>query len=135
MEFLKQDKDLINIIEKSKSPARKILERSRAILSLPFLRQKSSSASTQHSTTTVYYSDERIEFLGSVLIVGTGFLMLIGPLWWLEFEKNVLKRLGVVTGFSGLFLVLLSFMTSAKPFEALAATAAYTVKSHLIDCP
>ncbi|KAI9790794.1 MAG: hypothetical protein M1816_004752 [Peltula sp. TS41687] len=134
-EFLKQDTDLIDIVEKSRSPARKILERFQGLLSLPLLRRRDvpNVINSEHSETTIYYSDERIEFLGSALIVSIGYLMLIGPLWWLEFEKKEKARLGIVTGFSCLFLVLLSFVTNAKPFESLAAAAAYTVRRHLID--
>lgn len=53
--------------------------------------------------------------------------MLVGPMWWLTFlTDNVKASLGVVTGFILLFTVVLASATSAKPFEVLAATAAYS---------
>ncbi len=54
-----------------------------------------------------------------------GLGMLIGPLWWLQNLSNSEVRLGVITGFLFAFMALLSILTVAKPFEVLAATAAY----------
>jgi hypothetical protein len=49
--------------------------------------------------------------------------MLVTPLWWLMFVESKIKQLGVITGFIVLFLVLISSVTVAKPFETLAGTA------------
>ena len=57
-----------------------------------------------------------------------GLAMLIGPLWWLQHisqHDNPQYRLAVTTGFLVLFTFLLTLLTVAKPFEVLAATAAY----------
>ena len=55
--------------------------------------------------------------------------MLIGPLWWLNHlavdGANLAPRLGVITGFLVFFVFLISLLTNAKPFEVIAATAAY----------
>lgn len=54
--------------------------------------------------------------------------MLVGPLWWLQHLSvhNDLKiLLGVITGFLVFFTILISILTVARPFEVLAATAAY----------
>ena len=54
--------------------------------------------------------------------------MLVGPLWWLQYlsaRNNAEYRLAVITGFLVLFTILLSILTVARPFEVLAATAAY----------
>lgn len=55
--------------------------------------------------------------------------MIIAPLWLLQYvstsEPALRTRLGVITGFIGGFTILLSIVTVAKPFEVLAATAAY----------
>ena len=67
------------------------------------------------------------------LVFGTimffGFGMIVGPLWWLNslanHGSNLTPRLGVITGFLGAFVVLVALLTNAKPFEVLAATAAY----------
>ena len=61
--------------------------------------------------------------------IALGLAMLIGPLWLLQYfstgQSNSCLRLGIITAFLVLFTVLLSFLTVAKPFETLAATAAY----------
>ena len=57
-----------------------------------------------------------------------GVAMLVGPLWWLQYlsaKNNTEHRLAVITGFLVVFTILLSILTVARPFEVLAATAAY----------
>lgn len=53
--------------------------------------------------------------------------MLVGPLWLLQWisarGQNV--RLSVISAFLIGFTLLLSMVTVAKPFEVLAASAAY----------
>ena len=51
--------------------------------------------------------------------------MLVGPLWLLQHLSAQQARLAVITGFLILFTILLSILTVARPFEVLAATAAY----------
>lgn len=79
--------------------------------------------------TTVYNRDSRVDKLATFLIMLLGLGMLIGPLWWLQhlsaYQPNLQARLEVITGFLVLFTILLSILTVAKPFEVLAATAAY----------
>ena len=62
--------------------------------------------------------------------MSTGLAMLIGPLWWLQQitadESNLQSRLGIITGFIVCFAGILSIVTVAKPFDVLAATAAYS---------
>lgn len=78
--------------------------------------------------TTVYSKesvvDKSVTFVTMVLGVG----MLVGPLWWLQHlstQNNLEARLAVITGFLIVFTILLSIITVARPFEVLAATAAY----------
>ncbi|KAH5407360.1 hypothetical protein HBI46_188320 [Parastagonospora nodorum] len=77
-----------------------------------------------HNEGTVWPNDERVQkaafFTISVLALG----MLIGPLWALAYLQSTTDRLGVISGFIVLFFVVL-VNTSARLFEALAATAAY----------
>lgn len=79
--------------------------------------------------TTVYNRDSLVDKLVTCQIMLLGLGMLIGPLWWLQHlsadEPNLQARLGVITGFLILFTILLSILTVARPFEVLAATAAY----------
>ena len=76
-------------------------------------------------TSTVYSKDSLVDKFVTFITILLGLGMLIGPLWWLQNLSNNEKRLGVITGFLFTFTVLLSILTVAKPFEVLAATAAY----------
>lgn len=55
--------------------------------------------------------------------------MLIAPLWILQYiygeQADMKARLEIITGFLIGFTALLSIVTVARPFEVLAATAAY----------
>jgi hypothetical protein len=73
-----------------------------------------------------YSCDDRIDMYLGVTIVVLGSSMLIAPLWTLAYTEGMKQRLGVITGFIVLFLGLVSFTTIAKPFESLAAAAAYS---------
>ena len=76
-------------------------------------------------TTTVYSKDSLVDRIVTFITMFLGLGMLIGPLWWLQNLSESKKRLEVITGFLFVFTVLLSILTVAKPFEVLAATAAY----------
>jgi hypothetical protein len=53
-------------------------------------------------------------------------LMLIVPLWVLNETNGARTRLAVITTFIVIFLGLIAFTTVVKPFESLAAAAAYS---------
>jgi hypothetical protein len=74
---------------------------------------------------TVYYSDKKIEAFCNASTVLVGLVMLFGPMWWLNFVTNPEIRLGIITVFVLLFAMGLSVIGSGKPFETLAAMAAY----------
>ena len=77
--------------------------------------------------TTVYNKESVIDKSVTFVTMVLGVAMLIGPLWWLQHltHNNLEARLGVITGFLVVFTILLSILTVARPFEVLAATAAY----------
>lgn len=54
-----------------------------------------------------------------------GLVMLYGPMWWLNYVFDDAKRLAIITVFVFLFTVALSLIGSGRPFETLAAAAAY----------
>ncbi|KAI0125318.1 hypothetical protein BJ170DRAFT_727234 [Xylariales sp. AK1849] len=58
-------------------------------------------------------------------IISLGLLLLLGPMWALQFVTDNVKQLTIITVFILIFTALLSSATVAKPFEVLAATAAY----------
>jgi hypothetical protein len=51
--------------------------------------------------------------------------MLLAPLWWLEYVKNSENRLKVITAFLIAFIGMMSVAVVNRPFEVVAATAAY----------
>lgn len=62
------------------------------------------------------------------MVLGLG--MIIGPLWWQQHlsaaEARYQERLEVVTGFLVLSTVMFSILTTAKPFQILVGTTAYS---------
>ena len=81
------------------------------------------------SQTTIYSEGERIDKFVTCVTIGLGLLMLIAPLWILQYfygaQADMTARLGIITGFLIGFTALLSIVAVARPFEVLAATAAY----------
>ncbi|KAE8153234.1 hypothetical protein BDV25DRAFT_137140 [Aspergillus avenaceus] len=73
-----------------------------------------------------YSSDRRIDQFVTLTIITVGLLMLISPIWILAFIHPVITKLTVITLFILLFLILVSLGTNSKPYESLAATAAYS---------
>ncbi|KAK0384103.1 hypothetical protein NLU13_8192 [Sarocladium strictum] len=71
-----------------------------------------------------YFSNKRIDSFASGVIVTIGVVMLLAPLWILLSLDNPRIKLAVITIFISTFLLILSFAMVAKPFEALAVTAA-----------
>jgi hypothetical protein len=83
---------------------------------------------------TTWQNDKRVDVVssGTIAIVGLG--MLIVPIWVLNTidlyyssDPNLSNmRLGIISGFIVVFFVLVGVATTAKVFDALAATAAYS---------
>jgi hypothetical protein len=119
--YLKTGDDLIYVTPKIKSPVRPIYQRLSA--SLGMFRRKPTDLLGYDSSSIVLIKEQRAETVMFGAIILIGLLMLVGPLWILEFVNGPLQKLGVITSFIVLFLALLSFATIAKPFEILAGAA------------
>src|SRR5262245_7756748 len=125
--YIKQSHDLVSLAPKAKSPLRRLFERSSYFRSANvWKKQPSEDIDIRFPyPETVYYTDDaRVENFIRSLITVLGMIMLIAPLWVLAITNGVMKRLGIITGFIILFLSLVSFTTTARPFESLAAAAA-----------
>jgi uncharacterized membrane protein len=73
----------------------------------------------------VYYIDDaKVEKFVRFVLTLVGLVMLIAPLWVLAVTRGRVKRLGVITAFVVMFLVVVGAATTARSFEGLAATAA-----------
>ncbi|KAL2050846.1 hypothetical protein ABVK25_008907 [Lepraria finkii] len=126
--------DLIPVTSKPKTPLRRFIDKFNLLrLAACFReRKKNERLFTQDDfemQTTVYSKDSILDGVVTFITVMLGLAMLIGPLWLLQRLSNnqstLHARLGVITGFLALFTPLPSLFTVAKPFEVLAATAAY----------
>ena len=120
--FVRQG-DVVALVGRVKSPLRLLLEQFQPLLtSRPFkVRLRSDHVK---STTTSYYSNARFDAFVTGVLIFLGLLLLLGPMWTLQFVRGGVKRLGIITGFILLFASLLTSATVAKPFEVLAAVAA-----------
>lgn len=124
-EYLQHDKDLICLVQKDKTPLRRLIDTSLTIRTLPMWKHKDKAAADYDAEHVSYYSDARMDKTASGVIVAVGIVMLITPIWVLQAMDGLKTKLGVITAFVLIFLLTLSFAMASKPFEALGATAAY----------
>ncbi|KAK8131107.1 hypothetical protein PG984_007545 [Apiospora sp. TS-2023a] len=71
------------------------------------------------------FSDETTEAVATAGTFLVAALMLITPLWILQAIKSAQLKLGVITIFIVVFLGFLTYATTGRAFERLAATAGY----------
>ena len=124
-EYIKHSKDLFALVPAIKSPLRVLLERSRHFRLLKVWQQKPSDSTLAKNENVHYISDAKIDRFVTIFIMSLGLTMLIAPLWILAYLGGLAQRLGVISAFVALFVTLISLTTVAKPFESLAAAAAY----------
>ncbi|ORY00305.1 hypothetical protein BCR34DRAFT_575896 [Clohesyomyces aquaticus] len=127
--YIKHPYDLAAIVPKPTTPLRQFLERSTRFRRLGLWKKITPRHVTAHfpyPEALHYGSDARIDRFVAATITLLGLAMLIAPLWILANVNGVSKRLGVITGFVVLFVALIGFTTVARPFESLAAAAAYS---------
>jgi hypothetical protein len=128
--------DLFPLVPRPKSSLRRLLECSQRFRFSRFWRTQPSDLEEGPWTDDGYVhysSDEKVDrFVGAIILL-LGVMMLIAPLWILKFVPSTLNRLGVISTFIVLFVVLLSFTTVAKPFESLAAAAGYVSHKRLLS--
>ncbi|MCJ1396330.1 hypothetical protein MMC18_009219 [Xylographa bjoerkii] len=125
LHYLKSGDDLIYVLPKEKSPLRRIYNKAES-LGLGWFRRHPTDILGYDPESTSLQEDERAETVISRVVLVIGLVMLIDPLWILEYVQGSAQSLAVITGFIILFLGLLTFTTAAKPFESLAAAAAYS---------
>ncbi|KXH61721.1 hypothetical protein CSAL01_07648 [Colletotrichum salicis] len=123
--YLDYGSDLIAVSHREKTPLRRVLDSSLRVRTLPLWRHREDDVPGYDKGHVSYYSDKRIDRFASAIIIATGVLMLITPIWILQAAKHATSKLAVITIFIFIFLLVLSLAMVAKPFEALGATAAY----------
>ncbi|KAK9782859.1 putative DUF6594 domain-containing protein [Seiridium cardinale] len=122
--YLDKEDDLVSISTKYKTPLRRLMDSSFRLRTLSLWKQKK-DVPFYDAEYVAYYSDKRMDRFASGLIVLLGITMLITPLWILQWLHSLTMRLVVITVFNSVFLLVLSVVLVARPFEALGATAAY----------
>ena len=151
--FIRKEGDLMAFVPKVKTPLRRFIERFDFIRLVWCFKENEASFETSRSLvcmltslffqlngshypenfasdTTSYEKSARMDKVVTCVTIGVGLAMLIGPLWWLQQitadQSNLTHRLSIITGFIVAFAILMGIVTVAKPFEVLAATAAYS---------
>ena len=77
------------------------------------------------SEATFYQKHKMIDKFVNIIICVAGFSMIAAPLWILFYVSSKQHQLAVITVFIAVFLTLVQSVSVARPFESLAATAAY----------
>lgn len=121
--FVERGTDVISLSAKPKSPLQLWIEKCRPLVTSAIFRARHRDAHVA-SRTTIYHSNQGLSAFASFVIVATGLVLLLGPMWALQFIEDNIRRLGLITGTVLLFTALVASATIAKPFEVLAAAAA-----------
>lgn len=122
--FINHTDDLIAVQSKQKSPVRLFLERSSYFRINYFKSVPSDPLIVEPEN--YWTNDQHMERFAGMLIGSVGVLMLIAPLWVLNFVSGPVTKLGVITAFIITFFVTAALATTANVSETLAATAAYS---------
>jgi len=120
--YLSTGTDLICITPRHKTPLARLLETSSLVR---WMLEKPLRPGQVEYREVVYYSDKKLRWLSDIITIVIGLIMLYGPMWWLNYVSGDAKRLAIITVFVFFFAVGLSLIGSGRPFETLAATAAY----------
>ena len=117
-EYVSHRRDLFSLVPRHAAPLRQLIDSHPALRRLSLWRKRTTDEGLIN-----YYSERKIEGFISIVITLAGLFMLICPLWILAFVEDMEKRLVVITAFVVLFLPLVTFTSTSRPFEVLAATA------------
>ncbi|KAL8784969.1 MAG: hypothetical protein Q9213_003630 [Squamulea squamosa] len=132
-----EKEDLMPMVPRVKPPLRRLIDKFDSKVRIYCWRRRNKKLTQRHynhpnnfeSETTIYSEEERIDKFVTCVTIGLGLIMLIAPLWLLQYfysaEQDMKARLKIITAFLIGFTVLLSVVAVARPFEVLAATAAY----------
>ena len=131
--YLTDESDLFSLVPQERTSLRRFLDRSKLFRTSALWKKQSSQIPVYDQDEVTAFSDKKVDRFISFIIVSIGLAMLIGPMWILYALSSSLQKMGTITGFIVLFLALVASATTARPLEALAATAAYDLLSKLIE--
>lgn len=117
--------DLISISSRTRPPLGQWLESSAKLQLSGLFRENHVEGKHVDATTTTYSSNAKFEKLTNRSIILGGLVMLLTPLWLLEYYSGSKVRLGIITTFVVAFMWIMSTATINRPFEVVAASAAY----------
>ncbi|KAK7191935.1 hypothetical protein DPSP01_013342 [Paraphaeosphaeria sporulosa] len=123
--FLRHTDDLTSIHHRTLPPLGRWLESFAQLHRSSFFRAKHGNDAVQKSSGTTISSNSRFDLVTNTSIIFGGLVMLLAPLWWLEYVNDSAKKLAVMTGFICVFVALGSVATVNRPAEVVAAAAAY----------
>jgi len=115
--------DVVALTADDKSPARAFLEKVAPVATSIFCQPERSEVSN-HDMGTYLRDNAALEKFVSFVLVAVGLAILFGPMWWLEYVGDSVKRLAIITGFVAVFTILVHGGTNAQPFEVLGSAAA-----------
>lgn len=123
--FITHKEDLISISKLDKPSMRRFLER-HIVFRSHWLWKQDPPSDTRDVDRVMrrYEKDEKIDFVTTIVMLLVGMIMLLVPIWTLAVITTPFAKLGVITTFIVLFLLVVSYATIARPWETLAATAA-----------
>ncbi|PSN59502.1 hypothetical protein BS50DRAFT_229186 [Corynespora cassiicola Philippines] len=124
--FIRDHKsDLVSINSRVRPPVGQWLEARRLLHNWSFFRKKYISGLHIKSSSTSYSNNDRFDMVTNMSIIFLGLAMLLAPLWLLEQAASSSGKLKTITVFIVVFVIMGALGTVNKPFEVVAATAAY----------
>ena len=124
-EFANHASDLISINSRNHAPLGQWLEACRKLHLWKIFRAKEIPDLHVKSAATVYSSNQMFDGFTTTSIILMGLAMLLAPMWWLECVSASKTRLKIISGFIVAFIAIMWTATIHRPFEVVAATAAY----------
>ncbi|GAB1729277.1 hypothetical protein NU195Hw_Modified_141t1 [Hortaea werneckii] len=120
--FEGHDGDLFAILPKRRSPLVTFMRRSLWIRRVFSLRPRDDRIDDPSNN---YTSGTGVEVFATILILFVGLGMTFGSIWWLNFVNDNVHRLAIITASATLFTTWAWLAAGNRPFEILAAFAAY----------
>ncbi|KAN0089943.1 hypothetical protein V8E51_018522 [Hyaloscypha variabilis] len=118
-DYIQHKNDLFSLSRNYKTQVQRLFE---AIHFLHFLRR---IFRKKYSDETRFGGDHAVRWFADTVVICLGLIMLYAPMWWLEWVQEGTTQLAIITCFVFVFAIALRAISDGKPFEVLAATAAY----------
>ena len=114
--------DLVSLLTKRRSPFVSFLTSFKPVRARFRLSKRSDRVDLPE---VIYASATGLETFATVSILIAGLVLCFGSIWWLNFVVNNVYRLAIITTSASLFTIWAWIAAGNRPFEILAAFAAY----------